>query len=197
MLPCFESLSRCIILTLFQCSYIDALELVFPAMIGPVLIGFPALLGRASWSCDLSLYNDTKVCDCGCLSRDPDCDNAANPVHGCADGLVCAQDGRCIAQDADSVYVSNACQNIITPGTPFTSGRAYTSATATSSSCPVCPNDMLFNQVILCTFYVGHHHLTCFSVLLLRMHSGTTKRARFSVDHQFGPRYQPFATCMR
>jgi hypothetical protein len=137
----------------FYHSYTDALELVFPAMIGPVLIGFPALLGRASWSCDLSHYNDSLVCDCGCLSRDPDCDNPANPVQGCDDGFVCAQDGRCVTQGADTVYVSNACQNIITPGAPFTSGRAYTQATEASSSCPVCSNDILFNQVICCTFY--------------------------------------------
>jgi hypothetical protein len=134
-------------------SYTDALELVFHAVIGPIVIGFPALLGRASWSCDLSLYNDSNVCDCGCSSHDPDCDDVANPVHGCADGLVCAQDGKCITQDADSVYVSSACQNIITPGTFFTSGRAYTSAIEASTSCPVCPNDIIFNQVIFCDLY--------------------------------------------
>jgi hypothetical protein len=116
-------------------------------MIGPVVIGFPALLGRASWTCDLSHYNDSHVCDCGCSSRDPDCDNLANPVRGCADGLVCAHDGRCITQGADTVYASGACQSIIAPGTFLTSGRAYSSATEATSSCPVCPNDLLFDQV--------------------------------------------------
>jgi hypothetical protein len=93
------------------------------------------------------------VCDCGCSTRDPDCDNVANPVRGCADGLVCARDGRCITQDtlsvADSVFASSACKDIKIPGTYFTSGRAYTNAADASAFCPVCPNDLLFNQVVL------------------------------------------------
>ena len=128
--------------------YPNAIELVFSTFIGPVILRSSELLGRGSWSCDLNLYNDSRVCDCGCSSRDPDCDNLANPVHGCSDGLVCSHDGRCITQDADAVYASSACQDIKLPGSFYTSGQAYSNLAATSSSCPVCPLDLLFNQVI-------------------------------------------------
>ncbi len=93
------------------------------------------------------------MCDCGCSTRDPDCDNVANPVRGCVDGLVCARDGRCITQDtlsdADSVFASSACADIKIPGTFFTSGRAYSNVADASMFCPACPNDLLFNQVML------------------------------------------------
>jgi hypothetical protein len=128
--------------------YPNALELIFSTFIGPVILRSSELLGRGSWTCDLSFYNDSRVCDCGCSSRDPDCDNLANPVHGCSDGLVCSHDGRCITQDADAVYASSACQDIKLPGSFYTSGQAYSNLAATSSSCPVCPLDLLFNQVI-------------------------------------------------
>ncbi len=112
------------------------------------MLSSPQLLGRSSWTCDLSSYNDSRVCDCGCSSRDPDCDTAANPVHGCADGLICSYDGRCITQDADTVYASSACQDLKFPGTFMTSGRAFIQQAQASSNCPVCPGDLLFNQVI-------------------------------------------------
>jgi hypothetical protein len=45
------------------------------------------------------------------------------------------------------VYASSACQDIKFPGTFFTTGRAYFHPVEASSSCPVCPKDLLFNQV--------------------------------------------------
>ncbi len=134
-------------LTLLYSSFSNALELGLINSFGPISLRSSELLGRASWTCDLEHYNDSRVCDCGCSSHDPDCDNPSNPVYGCDDGLMCSGDGACVT--SYDVYASSACEAITIPGSYYTSGRAYTGATETPSSCPVCPNDVLFHQVRL------------------------------------------------
>ncbi len=134
-------------LLLLNCSFSNALELGFPNSLGPTVLGSSEMLGRTSWTCDLDHYNDSRVCDCGCSSYDPDCDRPSSPVYGCSDGLMCSGDGRCVT--SDDVYASSACEDIKIPGSHYTSGRVHIDATETSTSCPVCPNDMLFHQVRL------------------------------------------------
>lgn len=51
------------------------------------------------WSCAPSYYGDRAGCDCGCGARDIDCDDPAEPVLDCAEGLSCDARGSCAAPD--------------------------------------------------------------------------------------------------
>ncbi|MFT3694224.1 MAG: hypothetical protein QM831_13850 [Kofleriaceae bacterium] len=48
--------------------------------------------GPSGWTCDEDGYGNGGSCDCGCGDYDPDCDNAAAQVTGCAAMQTCAVD---------------------------------------------------------------------------------------------------------
>jgi len=47
------------------------------------------------WTCDVAFYDMREGCDCGCGSRDPDCDVADQPLFNCAEGEFCNAQGAC------------------------------------------------------------------------------------------------------
>lgn len=45
------------------------------------------------WTCGFETYNDSKICNCGCGTPDPDCKVTPSlPIVGCGDTLTCLND---------------------------------------------------------------------------------------------------------
>ncbi|PIE05842.1 MAG: hypothetical protein CSA75_02645 [Sorangium cellulosum] len=48
-----------------------------------------------AWTCDATQYGDGAECNCGCGTKDPDCDDDTLPIIGCAQDEVCSDSGVC------------------------------------------------------------------------------------------------------
>jgi hypothetical protein len=75
--------------------------------------GFCGNIVPAEWTCAPERYYDDVTCDCGCGTRDLDCDFGDLPVAGCNDGEQCSSDQRCVAE---AINESCATAELVTPG---------------------------------------------------------------------------------
>jgi len=53
----------------------------------------------SDWICNPDFYGVLDGCDCDCGAWDPDCSDASQPIHGCAQGAVCETNGTCSVQE--------------------------------------------------------------------------------------------------
>jgi hypothetical protein len=70
---------------------------VAAALAATFAFGSQARAQCAGWSCNPSYYAALDGCDCECGCYDPDCDDPAQALYGCAAGEACVPPGVCAA----------------------------------------------------------------------------------------------------
>lgn len=60
---------------------------------GELICGKSQICVPKVWTCDGARYGHDGFCDCGCGAHDPDCDNTAAPLLGCAPFHTCDKGG--------------------------------------------------------------------------------------------------------
>ena len=91
------------------------------------------------WTCDPALYEDGETCDCACGGVDPDCEDAALPVVGCAEGMAC-EEGACAPVETEScagrcgqVHANASCQCHM---------ACFAEGTCCDDACDVCADEL-------------------------------------------------------